>query len=127
LHITWHKNKSSGKYYCGNFDCCYKEPNCPKKNKHTCTFSATFCRFGTKFKFTKFNLEHNHALILNTAGSMIGPGGLVMKTNAAEITAEECNLIKDFCTNIDMYNLESLLKTNFQGVDYSNELLHNVV
>jgi hypothetical protein len=51
--------------------------------------------FGTKFKFTKFNLEHNHALISNTAGSMIGSGGCVMKTNAAEITAEERILIKD--------------------------------
>jgi hypothetical protein len=58
---------------------------------------------------------------------MIGPGGLVMKTSAAEITAEECNLIKNYCANIDMYNLKLLLKTNFKGSDYSNELLHNVV
>jgi hypothetical protein len=58
---------------------------------------------------------------------MIGPGDLVMKTNATEITAEELNLIKDYCTNVGMYNLKLLLKTNFKGSDYSNELLHNVV
>ena len=51
----------------------------------------------------------------------------MLKINAAEITAEECNFIKDYCTNVDMYNLKLLLKTNFKGSDYSNELLHNVV
>jgi hypothetical protein len=42
LHITSHKNKSSGEYYHGKIDCCYKEPNCPKKNERTFTFLATF-------------------------------------------------------------------------------------
>jgi hypothetical protein len=37
------------------------------------------------------------------------------------------NLIKDYCTSVDMYNLKLQLKTNFKGSDYSNELLHNVV
>jgi hypothetical protein len=51
----------------------------------------------------------------------------VLKMNSAEITAEECILIKEYCTNVDMYILKLPLKTNFIGSDYSNELLHNVV
>jgi hypothetical protein len=63
LHVAKHKNKSICEYYCGKIDCCYKEPNCPKKNKGTCKFLATFCRFGTEFKYTKFNLELNNTKI----------------------------------------------------------------
>jgi hypothetical protein len=72
VHVTKHKNNSIGENYCGKIECCYEEPNYPKKNKRTCTFSATFCRFGTNFQFTQINLGHNQALISNTAGSMIG-------------------------------------------------------
>ena len=59
--------------------------------------------------------------------SIIGPGGLILKTSASEISSEEISFIKEYCTSLDMYNLKTMLKTNFKGTDYSNELLHNVV
>ena len=125
LHTSKHKSKS-GEYYRGKVNCCFKEPNCENKKRRTCTFSVKFCRFEDKYKFTKFNVEHNHALMYNNT-SIIGPGGLILKTSASEISSEEISFIKEYCTSLDMYNLKTLLKTNFKGTDYSNELLHNVV
>ena len=84
LHVSKHKSKT-GEYYRGKVDCCFKDPNCKNNKKRTCTFSVTFCRFGDKYKFTKFNVEHNHNL-LKTTTSKIGPGGLILKTSAFEIT-----------------------------------------
>ena len=39
LHVTKHKNKTTGEYYRGKIDCCcHKNPLCPTNTKHTCTF-----------------------------------------------------------------------------------------
>jgi SWIM zinc finger len=124
LHVTRHKD-ASGIFYRGKFDCSYKDPNFKgnKKLKRTCSFSATFCKSGMTYEFTKCNYEHNH--ILKKPATI--ESGMIMKTKADELTGEEKTIVRDYCTKLDMYHLKLLLKTNFKGVDYSNDLLHNVV
>ena len=47
---------------------------------------------------------------------MVGTGGLVLKTNAAEITAVENNIIKDYYTTVGMCNLKLMVKKISKGV-----------
>jgi ribosomal protein S3AE len=51
----------------------------------------------------------------------------IFKTHAEDLTDEERHLISNYCTKVDMYSLKMLLTTNFKGVYYSNEMLHNLV
>jgi hypothetical protein len=98
LHVTRHKD-ASGIFYRGKFDCSYKDPNFKgnKKLKRTCSFSATFCKSGMTYEFTKCNYEHNH--ILKKPATI--ESGMIMKTKADELTGEEKTIVRDYCTKLD--------------------------
>ena len=45
-----------------------------------------------------------------------------MKTSASKDVQEENVFKKEYCTSMDMYNFNSILKTNYKGTDSTNEI-----